>query len=129
MSEKQDYAHQSNGNFVNAHMKSVLDEKTGETHDLLYCSRGKHADGTNKKSFRLVDPILPEGVETIHKGQQIAFGYDSYEEEGSSIRIEDCKVMAVANFHKKEDFDPSKEFQRQEAADSLTDVEPPFEVS
>lgn len=119
---------QSAGNLVNAHMKNVLDKKTGETHDLLYVSRGKHANGMNKKSFCLVDPVLPEGKDEIHKGQQIGFTYETFEEKGSSIVVQNCKVIAVDNFHMKEDFDPNKEFQRTEAAQTLTEADVPFDV-
>lgn len=119
---------QSAGNLVNAHMKNVLDKKTGETHDLLYVSRGKHANGMNKKSFCLVDPELPEGTEIVHKGQQIGFTYEEFEEKASSIVVSNCKVMAIDNFHMKEDFDPNKEFQRSEAAETLTEADVPFDV-
>ena len=113
---------------MNAHMKNVFDKKTGETHDLLYVSRGKHPNGMNKKSFCLVDPILPEGTEEVFKGQQVGFTYEGHEEKSSSIVLTNCKVVAVDNFHMKEDFDPNKEFQRTEAVATISDADIPFDV-
>lgn len=119
--------------FCNKHMLGVHDERTGETHDLLYLSRGKDDDDRPLKNWKLVDPTIAEdcrGKDLIVDGtipnDQIIVSFKvvadnddeldkRFSEESTTIDVKGAVVTAVQRSFKKEEFSFKKELERRNA--------------
>jgi len=134
--------------FCNKHMLALHDEKTNETHDLLYLSRGKDEEDRPLKNWKLIDPVIADDC----RGKDLMIGDeipndnngkivvsfkvvdpsdDNFTEQSTTIDVTGAVITDIRRTFKKEEFSFKKEMERRSAQanaalDKTEDSDVPF---